>query len=65
MLTIDDFPTVEELARAMAHLPGLVEPEYRESEDDTPHIDVRLQVWSKENGGGWTIHTGGEPWTPT
>lgn len=58
MLTIKDFPTVEELARAMEHLLGRVEPEYRESKDDTPHIDVRLQVWSEEDGDGWTIHTG-------
>lgn len=61
MLTIKDFPTVEELALAMAHLPGLVEPwegRQRSPIHETPSIDVRLQVCSKEDGGGWTIHTG-------
>lgn len=55
MLQESDFPAVEEIAAELAFLPEDVEPEFVESDDDTPHIDVRLQVWPD---GSWAIHTG-------
>lgn len=50
MLTEKDFPTIDEIAVALAHIPAHVEHESEE-----PHIDVRLQVW---DDGQWAIHTG-------
>ena len=50
-----DFPSVEDIYLAIKHLPSQVEPEFRESDDDEPAIEVRLQVWPD---GQWTYHTG-------
>lgn len=59
MIRIDDFPTVDDVARclndqALALLwddPVVIECE----PGNDPEIDIRLQVWE---GGSWTVHTG-------
>lgn len=58
MLKESDFPTIDEIAACLEHIPARVEPDMREHESEEPCIDVRLQVWDAEDGGGWTVHTG-------
>lgn len=55
MLAENDFPTVEDMLPFLLSLPARVEPGMVESDNDTPSIDVRLQVWPS---GQWTMHSG-------
>ncbi len=48
------YPTIRNLARELSGHKPYIEDSFRESEDDVPGIDVRLQV----RGGGWCLHTG-------
>ena len=55
MLSENDFPTVQEIAEALAHVPACVEPEMIEQGENVASIDVRLQVLGD---GTWSVHTG-------
>jgi hypothetical protein len=61
MLKESDFPTIDEIAKRLEHIPAQVEPDMREHESEEPRIDVRLQVRDIDltsDGPWWTVHTG-------